>query len=920
MAEQKLRVTCACGTTMSFRPEQAGGRFRCPKCKQPLELVVPAAQAETRPPAPRTPQRSAPARPPMRAARPAAPPPPAEEPAAPPPAPAKPAGRSGLAGRSRGAAASAPVATPMNPKKKKLTLIAGGAGGALLLVAIVLIVALKKPGKPENAGKPSEGKELWKLIEEDVRSAETKDDAGARNAALGTALAKIAGMRGGHDYGWPDFFTGRVLNRQGKWDEALAALEKAVEKLDTGARVYPKMERGLILARQGNEKRLATRRFRLGGSSGFPDPEVDAIESKALPDLKLAEGGPNSTDFFPAGLIALAEAEANRIEGRTSGALNRLETAAGVKGVAGYAQSVSGGIYYELEKWELAMKAMDAGFDADHGSAWARLSRAWGLCMRAKAMPDNTDAPGWLDKAMADADAARKDGHPAGALAAAAVRIERAQSMVDKGEDPKTLLDEADGILAEILGKSPDGAAAQELSAGVLLKRAEHDEKAGRDPRAALDRALTVLEKAAGGGADFPAVLSLARTQVRRARAEGAREGDSRPMYDRAIRNFEAVRGKDPSRSGSLEPVLGRATAMVEKGMEDTKRGVDATAVFQAAIQEMTTLGRQFPTEPGILEARGLAQRAVGIAEFAAGKDGTPTLDKAAEDLETLFKSRKSIRIGLTLAETHMAHAEALTKAGKEAKAYYGQAAAALDEILTMSPGNLPLRMKRGQALSRAGEADVNGQHDSRPNFVRAIEDFSAVLAVQADNLEAMWERGNALFLSAKSEAIGRQDPRVTLNMAITQLEKVVAADPKHAKALAARADAILWMGRLEFSRGADALETFKRSVAAWEAALGVSPESGEAVTGVGTASVWLGVATRKKGEDPAALFAKAEENLKKGIEKKWARAHLGMGLVLALTGKTDESDAEFRAAEAELPEWDRWRVKATKDQIPSMK
>ncbi|NUN50997.1 MAG: hypothetical protein HUU15_19500, partial [Candidatus Brocadiae bacterium] len=58
MSDGKLKVTCGhCGTTMAFRAEQAGGRFRCPKCKEPVELIAdePSAPAAPTRPAARKP-------------------------------------------------------------------------------------------------------------------------------------------------------------------------------------------------------------------------------------------------------------------------------------------------------------------------------------------------------------------------------------------------------------------------------------------------------------------------------------------------------------------------------------------------------------------------------------------------------------------------------------------------------------------------------------------------------------------------------------------------------------------------------------------------------------------------------------------------------------------------------------------------
>jgi tetratricopeptide (TPR) repeat protein len=816
------------------------------------------------------------------------------------PAPGAP-GRRG-AGRAPAPSAAAPAA---DAKKKKLILVGGGAAAAVLLIGIALVVALKGPGRPENAGLASECKELWKLVETDIRQAENKDENDKRVALLRTVAEKIEGQRALHDYGWVDYIQGFCHLRAGKIDEAKASLEAAIQKLPEKNKNYPKILRGLISARAGQERLLTTRRFRAGGPSAAPDPEVEAMNKAAMDDLKLAEKT-KAEDFLSGAWMALADAEANRIDGRGNTAQNKYESAINGKADPGYAGAMNGSLYYDVNKFDLGMKSTEAALLADRGSAFCRLSHAWGLRKRALADIANKDAPAWLDAALEQAVKAKEAGHPAGAIAVAAVTLDKLILKMERGEDARGSLAEAESKSGEADANEP---AAAEIKAMVLARKGELEEREGRDPRGTYDAAIGALDRIAGDGSDTAAVMNRARVLMKRARAEAAKEGDPRALYDRAFRDYTAAKGKDAPGGGTTEPTLGAATAMVEKGIEDSKRGTDATAVFERVVGEMTAILRSNSTEIAALEARGLARWALGEALVRAGKDGQEAIDKALDDLAELFRLRPSQRVGTVLVDAWLAKAAAAEKAGFDARAGYEGAARALDEILrTLAPGSQPLLLKRGMANVKGGEYEVgqlktNPNMDPRPKLVAATNDFGEILKVQPDHQEALWLRGHALWLLGQADLRKNQDARVSFNRAVVDFDKLLQLNPKHYKAAFERADAILWNGQIEESRNIEVFETFTRAVAGFEQALAIDDKSGEAWNGVGNCWLMFAEGSRKRQKEMGPALDKAEAAYRKALTLGHKNSKINLGVVLGYSKRYDEAKTMLDEAETECPD-----------------
>ncbi|MBI2920471.1 MAG: hypothetical protein HYY18_05245 [Planctomycetes bacterium] len=916
MADQKLKVTCpSCGTTLAFRPEQAGGRFRCPKCKNPVQLAAPEEEAPAPPPRPPT-RAPAPSRPPMssRGSAPArrSPPPPPEPPAEEEPpaeqeeaAPAAPPRSVRGRGRGRAAVPAGPVSKPGIPAGNKKLLLIG-------IVALVVLgggglgafFAFGPKGKPETAGKSIEGREVWKLVGEDLKAGETKPEAASRATALNDALAKIEAARKDHDYGWPDYFKGRALDRLGKRDEAKAAFDAAQAKLDKSAHAYVMLERGLSTVRRAHDLRLRTRRFRAGGPSFMPEPEAAAADQAALPDLRAAASGPKEQDFCPGGLIALAEGEANRIEGQSSGALRKFELAAGAKAYPEVSGALMGGEYAEMGKWDLAVKTLDAAVADSGGAAFARLTRAWVLRKRYRARPEDGEAAAWLDKALEDVNEAAKAGHAVAPLAVAAVQVDRAELAIARGQGGAEALAAAE-VAVGAAQKDGDWVA-QELAAALALRRADMDEREGKDPRASLDGALGAFDQAVSGSKDDPvAVLNRGRALLRRARTEAARGGDARPIYDRASADFAAVAGKDASRDG-MEPTLSGAVARVEKAVEDSKKGVDATATFAQAVEDMTALLKKFPGEAGAREARGRALWAMGDAEVRAGKDGGPTLDKALEDLDEVARARPGDAATLdTLIAAWMARGEAYSKAGADAGPAYQGAVAALDQACTKSPGNMRLLLMRGKARRLLGDAklanDLSGEALTR--FQEAVTDLSEVVKADAGSFAAIYERGQALYGSARAEAAKNQDPRVTLNLAVRDFEAAMAKDDKKVEVIVAHGEAVLWMAAVENGRGQDAYGTLERARISFDKACAADANTPLAWCGVGRTYLLEAQFVKSKGGDISGVLAKAEPAIKKGLELGARRAHMDWAFWLALSQRYDEADKEFVVALEKAPE-----------------
>ncbi|MEK7467681.1 MAG: hypothetical protein AAB074_09740 [Planctomycetota bacterium] len=923
MADKKLHVTCACGQTLAFRPEQAGGRFRCPACKEPLDLTAPGDR-ETDPEPPRSAARGATpkrpgsgftARPPAGApSRPGAGSgltsrrrPPAEEEAAEEEAPASSRGRSGMSTRGRGTpAAQAVPAEPVSPeaaRKKKIMIIAGGGGVLVLLLVIVGVIALKGPGKPENAGKISEGTEVWKTLADGFRIAEKQDEIPARDAAYKKSLDAIEGTRTLHDYGWPDFFKGRALSRMGKYDDAKAAFAAAIEKLDKGAQNYAKIERGLIAGRRQLESLLRSRRFRAGGVSLAPDAAAEEAGKAAIPDLKLADST-KETAFFPSSLLALAQAEADRIDGRPSAAIGRYETASSSQSVAGYAQAAIGGLYYELDKWELGMKSMEAALEADHGSGLARLSTAWGLRRRALADMTNKDALAWLDRAIENADKAASEGHPAGPAASACLRLDRATVKFETGGDGQADLDDASAKADEAVSKDAGDISAQEIKAMAAFLKATRDERAGKDVCAALDGAINVLSSIAGDGKDFPALLNRGRVLLKRARAEAAKNRDAGPFYERAAKDFESVRGNDGPSGGTIEPLLGSATARVEKAIEDSKKGTDSSAVFEKVIKEMTAVINQYPNRLQALEARGLARWALSDAYNKQGKtaEANKALDEALTDLDQLFTKIPSYRVGEILVDAWIAQGEANIKADISPRGPFDNASRHIETLLKMSP-SLPLQMRRGKALVRSADFSLKKKEDPRIQLTTAVGDFSAVLNAQPDNIDALWERGRALFLIGKAEQAAQQDSRINLNGAIRDLESLLKKDPSHKQAAFTCADAVFYMAQVDFLRGNDPLDTLSRAVGMFEMAVKLDDKNPETWNGLGNAWLVTAEASRRAAKEYSLALEKSEEAYTKSISMEYWKSLMNMGIVKAYQLKFAEAEALWDDAAAKCPE-----------------
>jgi tetratricopeptide (TPR) repeat protein len=927
MADKKLHVTCACGQTLAFRPEQAGGRFRCPACKEPLDLTAPG-ERETDPEPPRSARGAAPraggatpkrpgsgftARPPAGAPpRPGAGsgltsrrrPPAEEEDVVEDEAPSR--GRSGMAARGRGAPPAQAVAAPVSPeaaRKKKLMLIGGGGGALVLVLVIGGIFAMKGPGKPENAGKVSEGTEVWKSLSDGFRSAEKQDEIPARDAAYKKVLDSIEGTRALHDYGWPDFFKGRALSRMGKYSDAKAAFEVAIGKLGKEGQNFAKIERGLIAAHLQLESLLRSRRFRAGGVSLAPDPAAEEAGKAAVPDLKLADGT-KETPFFPGALLSLAQAEANRIDSRPSEAIRHYETASSAASVAGYAQAAIGGLYYEVDKWELGMKSMEAALEADHGSGFTRLSTAWGLRRRVLADMTNKDAPLWLDRAIETADKAASEGHPAGPAAAACLRLDRAAMKYETGGDGKADLDEASAKADEALAKDSGDVSAQEIKAMATYLRATRDERAGKDARTALDGAINDLSKIAGDGKDFPALLNRGKVLLRRARAEAALNGNPGPYYDRAVKDFDAVRGNDGPGGGTVEPVLGSATARVEKAIEDAKKGADSTAVFDKVIKEMTAVINQYPNRLQALEARGLARWALSDALSKQGKtpEASKALDEALTDLDALFEKIPSYRVGEILVDAWIAQGEANIKADISPRGPLDNASRHIETLLKMSP-SLSLQMRRGKALVRSADFSLKKKEDPRIQLSTAVSDFTAVLGGQPDNLDALYERGRALFLIAKAEQNTGQDSRINLTGAIKDLENLMAKDPNHKKGAFVVADAVLYSGQVEYKRGDDPFDTLARAVGKFEAATKIDDTNGEVWNGLGNAWFVTIVASRKRSKEYGPALELAENAYRKAIKLEHWVAIANLGVILVYQKRFDEAEKAWDEAIPKCPD-----------------
>ncbi|KAF0242769.1 MAG: hypothetical protein FD180_3754, partial [Planctomycetota bacterium] len=773
----------------------------------------------------------------------------------------------------------------------------------VIVLILVGVIAMQGPAKPENAGKTSEGAEVWKSLADAFRSADKQDEPPEREAAFKKVLDAVEGTRALHDYGWPDFFKGRALSRMGKYDEAKAAFEAALGKLDKGAQNYAKIERGLIAGRRQLESLLRTRRFRAGGVSLAPDAAAEEAGKAAIPDLKLADGMKEAA-FFPSSLLALAQAEADRIDGRPSTAIGRYESAVSGQSMAGFAQAAIGGLYYEMDKWELGLKSMDAAMESDHASGFARLSTAWGLRRRALADMMNKDAPAWIDRAIEYADKAASEGHPAGPAASACLRLDRATLKLEKGEDCKADLEDASAKAIEAVSRDAGDISAQEIKAMAAFMRATLDERAGKDTRVALDGAINALSSITGEGKDYPALLNRGRVLLKRARAEAALKGDAGPYYERAAKDFDAVRGNDGPGGGTVEPVLGSATARVEKAIEDSKKGADSSAVFDKVIREMTAVINQYPNRLQALEARGLARWALSDALTKQGKtsDASKALDEALTDLDNLFQKIPSYRVGEILVDAWIAQGEANIAADISPRGPFDNASRHIETLLKMSP-SLALQMRRGKALVRSADFSLKKKEDPRTQLATAVGDFTAVLSGQPDNTDALWERGRALFLIAKAEQEARQDSRVNLTGAIRDLESLLTKDPNHKKGAFTVADAVLYSAQVEDSRRDDPFGTLTRAVGKFEAATKLDDGSGECWNGLGNAWLVTVTASRSRGKEYGPALDQAEIAYRKAIKLEYWNALINLGVILTYQRRFDEAEKAWDEAITKCPD-----------------
>ncbi|NUN50993.1 MAG: hypothetical protein HUU15_19480, partial [Candidatus Brocadiae bacterium] len=402
-------------------------------------------------------------------------------------------------------------------------------------------------------------------------------------------------------------------------------------------------------------------------------------------------------------------------------------------------------------------------------------------------------------------------------------------------------------------------------------------------------------------------------------RAEAARGGDARGFFDRASTDYTAVRGQDGSGGRSLEPVLGAATASVEKAIEDSKRGADATAVFERVINEMSSvLGSR--NDPGATEARGLARWALGDALTRQGKDGGEQIDKALDDLTEVFNLRPSLRIGMLMAEAWMARGEASQKAGLDPRPGFDGAARALEGVLAkLAPGNPELLMRKGRANSRSGEYERKADGDARARCKQAVDAFTEILKNDPGNAEALWERGHALFNMGWSEVKKNAgDPRVTLNLAIGDLDKALAADPKNLRAAIEKGDAVMLVGQIDFGRNNDAQETFARAVSCFEAATRIDDRNGEAWNLLGSAWILSAQSQRKAGKSMSASLEAAEGALKTALGLEYWKAHINLGVVRAYEKRWEDAEKEWAAADEKCPD-QKDRLRERRDWIKDL-
>ena len=520
----------------------------------------------------------------------------------------------------------------------------------------------------------------------------------------------------------PDHHVGRILSLAGRYDEALAAQERAL-RLDPGH------------ARARFEQlALRARRYR----NRLRELTAEALR-RAGEALVRGDDSALATARDPAAMARVADAdpEARALRAAIEADAGAMATGAGLgPGASPCARGIAAMHGGDLAAAETAFQA---AMDADPDLEEARLGLLGVHALR-----------GAFDAALAVADAAVT--HDRGCAAyrreRAALRTQLAGDQEARGVAADDLFDGAVEDLTTAIEASPGNVELRRERAHVLSRRVRAQAMRRIDPEPHLQAAVrdlqAVLERSP---ADAMARVALGHLHADRAQWQLNTGGTPHPHWDAALRELDAAVAADPDQSLAF---AARANVHSERARGRLQFGQPADDALAAADADFGEALRRDPTNVDLWSARGRLHANWALADAQAGRDAAPRYEAAARDLrEALAHAPGQLWLHRDLGTVFRNWSQHDERRGLDPTPRLRDADAALAAALAVKPDDPTTLHQRGALAFTWGQA-VAGREPPEPHWERARAAFSAAIAADATLAPAWRDRGLTGIVMAK--------------------------------------------------------------------------------------------------------------------------------------------------------------------------
>lgn len=638
--------------------------------------------------------------------------------------------------------------------------------------------------------------------------------------------------------------------------------------------------RGMFLIRRYTWARGYPRRaFLLGRMLPLPTRPETSDERRwretGLADLEAGARAPTAAAREPADPISAAEwaigrATAAFFSGRPEANAEVLQILSGV--THPQACKIRGRTLVFLERY------------AEAEAAFTRTVEDWPL-----------DAEGWVGRASA----------------------RECQALVaqEKGEDPGAGLTRAIDDLGEALRCPVDLAPIFVLRANLLRQVGLALAERGQDPRPTYARALADLDEASRRAPGTPAHLSdRGAIHLVLSQAEADRGTDPEPSLRRALADLDTALRLDPALSQAL---FNRGVTCRCLGIAAAARGQDPGDSFARALADFTEALRADPENAALYADRANTHLHLGEAEAGRGLDPRPRFRAAIADAaEAARRVPGAATVHGSLGNACMRLGEAEAQRGGDPAAAFRRGIDAYAEALRLNPGFTRAWGNRGNAWLLVGQFAAARGQDPRASYGKAIADYGEALRLNPQFIDARCHRGAAHVVVAEEEAARGVDPVPSCRRALADLDEALRVRPGDAQAHnnrglayreladhAAAAAAAAPGGGGGGDPGAD----YARAIADFDAALAASPGMAAALSNRGRAWLGLGRAEAARGRDAGPGYTHAEQDFRAAIQRHNALGWIGLGEVLAATGRCEEAVAAFEAGARAVPSLAAW-------------